>query len=407
MNRKPEIRARSCYRTRRNNRLPVPKAAIVAAVLVFCCAGAAARTWHVEVDGSGDVPTIQAAADSASPGDEILVGPGRYTWANQGGGTNLAMITFYRSHKGFTMRSEAGAAATILDAQRQNRVIFIQGYNNITLDGFTITGGDAPADGYHIGGGVCAHVSTDDVIRNCVFVDNRAQWAGGLWSGGWNNLLVENCEFRNNYAGLYGGGLGVGSSEMTTVVRGCVVTNNTAGLNGGGVWVNRAMLRLENSVVARNTASAGGGLYANRAWSCEVTGCTFARNDAPVCGGIYAAWTSVVSVSGTIVAYGREGGALAADTAAVADISCCNIFGNGGGDEIPLRWVDGGGNFSADPRFCDRQNLDFTLYGDSPCLPGAHPGGTDCGLIGALGPDCGVVPTAPSSWGSIKAKLGI
>jgi hypothetical protein len=388
------------------NRFCLAVAALAVCVIAVRGSPAAARTWHVTVDGTGDVPTLQAAVDSASPGDEVVVGPGRYTWANQGGGSNLAMITFYRGRSSFTFRSEAGAAATILDAQRQNRVIFIQGYNNITIDGFTITGGEAPADGYYIGGGVCAHMSTDDVIRNCVFADNRAQWAGGLWSGGWNNLVVENCEFRNNYAALYAGGLGVDSSELTTVVRGCLITGNTAGQNGGGVWVNRGMLRLENSVVARNTATAGGGLYANRAWSCDITGCTFAQNDAIDGGGIYAAVTSVVSLSRTIVAFGRQGGALAADSAAVADIGCCNVFGNGGGDSIPAVFVDTGGNFSFDPSFCSKQEVDFTLDGGSPCLPGAHPDGWECGLVGALGAACGSVPTRSTSWGQLKRALG-
>ena len=43
-----------------------------------------ARTWNVNTAGTGDVPTIQAAIDSAGAGDEIVVAPGRYTWSNQG-----------------------------------------------------------------------------------------------------------------------------------------------------------------------------------------------------------------------------------------------------------------------------------------------------------------------------------
>ena len=38
---------------------------------------------------------------------------------------------------------------------------------------------------------------------------------------------------------------------------------------------------------------------------------------------------------------------------------------------------------SADLLFCDAENGDYTLDACSPCLPGNHPDGVDCGLIGA------------------------
>ena len=60
------------------------------------------------------------------------------------------------------------------------------------------------------------------------------------------------------------------------------------------------------------------------------------------------------------------------------------------------------GNFSADPLFCDAAAGDFTLSSQSPCLPGNHPDGADCGLIGAFGQGCGTVSVQPSSWGAIK-----
>jgi hypothetical protein len=62
-------------------------------------------------------------------------------------------------------------------------------------------------------------------------------------------------------------------------------------------------------------------------------------------------------------------------------------------------------NFNADPLFCGATpefGSTFTLHSDSPCLPGRHPGGYPCGLIGPLGVGCAPVPVEGRTWGAIK-----
>jgi len=378
---------------------------IVVVALASASAPASARTWQINVDGTGDAPTIQAAIDSAAAGDEIVVGPGRYTWTNQGGGSDYAMITILRGRSGFTLRGAAGAGATILDAEGQNRVIYIQGYNHVTIDGFTVTGGEAPALGDHIGGGVCAHLSTDDVIRNCIFTGNHARWAAGLWSGGWNNLRIEHCTFSGNHAYTYGGGIGIGSSQHTTVVTDCVIIKNTCDSHGGGMFLNRGMVRLENSVIAGNTAAeSGGGVYANRPWPSTFSGVTIVANDAPEGGGIRVVSVSTLSITRSIIAFNPDGGAMVIDPDAAVEIGCCDLFSNGGGNGWPEWVTDLGGNFSLDPCFCDAPSRDYSLHADSPCLPGQHPLGSSCDLIGASGASCGGVPVRPTTWGAVKAR---
>ncbi len=52
------------------------------ALLLFAglhaAADAGARTWRVELDGSGDFADIQPAVEAAAPGDTIHIGPGRF-----------------------------------------------------------------------------------------------------------------------------------------------------------------------------------------------------------------------------------------------------------------------------------------------------------------------------------------
>lgn len=73
----------------------------------------------------------------------------------------------------------------------------------------------------------------------------------------------------------------------------------------------------------------------------------------------------------------------------------CNLIQ--GGHDCFLTY----GNFNADPLFCGVEN--YYLHADSPCAPGNHPDGFDCGLIGPLPVGCGTVSTVETTWGAVKA----
>jgi hypothetical protein len=62
------------------------------------------------------------------------------------------------------------------------------------------------------------------------------------------------------------------------------------------------------------------------------------------------------------------------------------------------------GNISVDPEFCGVDDSgNYFLQADSPCLPGNHPDGMSCGLIGAFPRNCDLVPTRETSWGQLKS----
>jgi nitrous oxidase accessory protein NosD len=71
--------------------------------------------------------------------------------------------------------------------------------------------------------------------------------------------------------------------------------------------------------------------------------------------------------------------------------TCNDVWANG------TSWVgvpdqDGiNGNFACDPRFCGAGAGVFALGANSPCLPGNHPDGADCGRIGAADQGCEAV----------------
>jgi len=94
-----------------------------------------------------------------------------------------------------------------------------------------------------------------------------------------------------------------------------------------------------------------------------------------------------LDVHNSIVAFGLLGPGVGCGSAVTPTLTCCDIYGNEGGD-----WVDCiadqygvNGNICEDPLFCDPENGDFTIRGDSPCAPDYNP---ECGLIGAWPVGC-------------------
>jgi len=115
-------------------------------------------------------------------------------------------------------------------------------------------------------------------------------------------------------------------------------------------------------------------------------------------GGICCVWPDV-TIDGTIIAFSQSGGAL---TGHPPTLSCCDLYGNVGGDWVGVIADQYGirGNISADPLFCDPLNENFHLQEGSPGGPDYNP---DCGLIGAWPVGCGGTPSEATSWGALKA----
>ncbi len=384
--------------------------ALVLILIIVCplsispASSSAARTWYVKSDGTGDVPTIQAGIDSAGVGDTVLVAPGRYTWSNQGTGDDYGMILFYRAVTGFMLRSEAGPEHTTLDAEQQGRVIYIMAYNDIVIDGFTVTGGKAPVT-YNSGGGLIGHLSAP-LIRNCIFIANRAQHGGGVWYGGVSAPTFEHCTFTDNEAELGAGVCLVNSSTNAAFVD-CIINFNTASNRGGGVLVYHYGVDMERCTIYKNTAAIrGGGLHFERAEPSSIANCTVSENAAPEGGGINLFWESDLTVRKSVIAFCSDGAALNMNPDCMLDIGCCVIFGNADGDTIPRDAIDAGYNIFIDPQFCGvKGSANYTLQIDSPCLPFNNPTGLYCGLIGAHPAACGDVAAEKKSWSIIKKKL--
>ncbi|MCB1185098.1 hypothetical protein KDM41_16860 [bacterium] len=348
------------------------------------------RTWYVRPDGRGDVASIQAAISVARPGDTILVASGRYTWSSQGTDafrtSDWGMITFWRDQKDFTLRSEDGPEATIIDPEGRNRCLYIMGYNDgIVIDGFTFTGGDGHGSpyGYQYGGGAVLHL-TSPTLRNCIFRNNVGVAGGGVANVGQNTAVFEDCTFVGNRAqvgaGYYGGG-----SIPRSFLRRCAFLANTATTTGGGAVIDTQAVDIVDCVFVGNSAETGAGalaVYRNHA--SVVDGCTFVANHGPQTSAIRLRNIADLTVTRSLIAF-NSGGApfFTADNSELA-VGCSLVFGNGV-DVLPPVATDLGGNVFVDPllQADDPDEPALRPGPGSPCLP-ANRDGDACGLIGAL-----------------------
>ena len=274
-------------------------------------------------------------------------------------------------------------------------------------------------------GGGMGLINCGGVVSACSFTNNVANpgYGGGLHIGGDSPITIEDCDFRTNFASLYGNHIGVetqrGSSGPTITgcscsdAKQCVYLDGAAlfehddfaGVPGGiGVYVkNPGAIRfvdvsvhgfdsgvefydtdvasLERCRLTDNPYTAfssyrGSGVVEDclltgshlGAW-CENTtilfdGCTITQNvnTFSYAGGISFTGTKAPTLRNTILR-GNAPIEIVDLTGGLPKMEYCDV---GGG------WP-GTGNVDTDPLFVDALNGDFTLKSTSPCIDAGDP----------------------------------
>jgi hypothetical protein len=152
----------------------------------------------------------------------------------------------------------------------------------------------------------------------------------------------------------------IASAELPVTIRSCLVAGNSVGAAGGGVDLRGAHV-IEQSTIDRNGV--------------------FGVRTSPFLGG-ETATIDRTNITGTVYGPGMQ----CINSAPLT--GCTNIWGN----VVNLNCGgDAGGNFSADPLYCDPEAGDYTLHADSPSLDAAG-----CGLVGFAGEGCGLAASLVS-----------
>ncbi len=211
----------------------------------------------ITLDGEANAETIQDALDLASEGSTVTVCDGTYTEA--------LVIS-----ETLTLQSLGGAEVTTIDADSQGAAVAIVSTVDVTISGFTVTGGSGYVySGDTQGGGVYGGAASALTIKDCAIYGNQATYGGGIYVSAADGvqaaaLALIRTTISGNSAGYFGGGLYL--DEVSAALDDdSVVSENEADFWGGGVamWGGSS---LSGGSITGNVASTGGGIYA---WSGE------------------------------------------------------------------------------------------------------------------------------------------
>jgi len=355
-------------------------------LLLGSLAAAPIRSLADTIHVPGDQPTIQAGLNAANPGDVVLVAPGTYLEHD----IQLA--------PGVTLQGESGASATVIDAERLGHGLI--GANGAIVRDLTVRN----SGGTEHHGLFCVQSAVE--VADCIFADHQ-HWAMVFAA---TEVNVHGCEIRPipQSAGL---GIMCENSPGELINNSIDMEIGLWALNVGFAGVaTRDQLVVEGNVIRGGvkfgvhlpvTVECNRNLLSLDSGRMEVygtVGTTRIQGNTILNGeGIYLQEANA-QIESNIIAFHDTG--ITWDGLGSVTVDCNDLWQNGI-DYVGV--VPGPADFSADPLLCAPDLGDYRLMETSPCLPGHHPGGFDCGLIGAFDAGCAATPVRYSTWGGIKA----
>jgi len=242
--------------------------------LLLLCLFFSVTASAAEIRVPTDFPTIQNAIDAALAGDTIKVAEGIYR-------ENLLLIgTVNISLQGgytldFSSRDPLKHVSKIDGGGFDSTVIFF-GSTGSTIDGFTITNGQAVDWGWdkgYGGGGIACYYAAP-VISNNIVTKNRTVSSGivGTGMGGGIYAIYSTPRIINNTITLNetsgsdtsggGGGIALNSTYPETEIRDNTINSNQTTFTGGGIQCLISDAEISDNSISKNIAGVhGGGIY--------------------------------------------------------------------------------------------------------------------------------------------------
>jgi parallel beta-helix repeat protein len=176
-------------------------------------------------------------------------------------------------------------------------VVLASGNTGVTVDGFSIIGGNANGGGSYItvnlngifranGGGIHAYNGTNTLTNNTLSGNSAGTYGGGIYTRNGTNTLTNNTLSGNS--ATYGGGIVVYNGTNNTLTNNTLFGNKVSN-SGGGIYVRNGTNTLTNNTLSGNWGSYGGGIYTDGGTNnyATLTNNTLSGNSAFYGGGIY------------------------------------------------------------------------------------------------------------------------
>jgi hypothetical protein len=339
------------------------------------------------IAGNADGCSVTDCTSEQNKGDGIRTDG---AWTGCGGHLDFTRCTL-RGNAGAGLGHHSGCGnARLVDCKiADNDGWGIESFSE-TDYGVAIAGGSVTGNG---AGGVNTSRSYWDSVIGCVISDNHGHGLLTWWDV---SLVVRDCEITDNDGhGIAGGGSraddrypecdgcgGVQISRCTISRNGHWGISHTSGVPFGGVITDCVILANGNGGVRfaaqRETPQSHLTLASSTIALNLGNGFEYQTDDVPG------------DVENCILS-GNTGAAILVSGVAVPTLSCCDLFGNGGGDWVGAvaPQLGANGNFSGDPLFCSVELPDLGLLPASPCAPANN---MECGLVGALPVGCEPMP---------------
>ncbi len=326
-------------------------------VLLSISASMAQNRIHVEVGGNTtgngsnwlNAVSIERAINIVQSQDEIWIKKGTYPISQLlDVSSSLNSVSIYGGFSGTeTNLSQRNyvANATILDGQQSTQIMEING-DHILIDGVGFKNGyiDGLASTTNTGGGAIRVKGDFITIKNCHFFDNLSVSTRGggalfLWYGeghqiinclfeyneastpdstgvggaihNWDdNVIIEDCVFKNNYSNGIGGTL-INSGYDIKLTR-CTFENNMAEKTGGAIYSYNSQ-DIQHCIFNSNNAPWGGGAIFQHGILLRIDHSTFYNNSSDRQGGALYCYTQQLIISNSQFIKNtcpRPGGAL-------------------------------------------------------------------------------------------------